>query len=178
MEYPMWNFIAHPRSQEGILFLEKYALVHKDHKIINFLAAKPYLINCNIREQPLFDGYYKIERTLVSVICDGLAKVNVIKIQRWIRSKWLTGLEHTRQSKREAVAMCLHSRLGQASGLGELGKDLVALVVDKLKDVEDERLKRGRLVPPAKPKLQQPRYIAAPVWTDLSKVDLKKLNGR
>ena len=178
MEHFTWNFIAHPKSQDGILYLEKYALVHKDHKVVNFLAAKPYLINCNIREQPLFDGYYKIERTLVSVICDGLAKINVVRIQRWIRGKWLTRLEHTRQSKREAVAMCLHSRLGQASGLGELGKDLVALVVEKLKDIEDERLKRGRLIPQAKPKFAQPLYIMAPIWTDLSKVDVNKLNGR
>lgn len=66
--------------------------------------------------------------------------------------------------------MCLHSRLGQASGLGELGKDLVALVVDKLQDVENERLKRGRLA--------QPRYMTAPIWTDISKIDVEKLNGR
>ena len=81
-----------------------------------------------------------------------------------------------------AVAMCLHSRLGQASGLAVLDTDLVALVVDKLKDVGDDRIKRGRLVPRAKPKQEpmKPRYMtgAALVWTDLSKVDVNKLNGR
>ena len=174
----MQSIIANPKSQQGILYLEKFEFVHKDHKVVNFLANKPYLINCNIREQPLFDGYYKIERMLIHVICNRLAELNFVLIQRWISSKWLTGLEQIRQSKREAVAMCLHSRLGQASGLGELGKDLVALVVDKLKDVEDDRIKRGRLVPQAKPKLAQPRYIAAPIWTDISKIDVNKLNGR
>ena len=163
--------------RRGVWEFGDHAFVPKDHAVVHFLANRPYLIGCNIREQRLTDGYYKIGRPLLHFICRRLANFNVVLLQRWIRSAWLPGIEPIRQSKREAVAMCLHSRLGQASGLGALGKDLVALIVGKsVKDVEDDRIQRGRLVRPARV-WAKPRYMTAPVWIDLSKIDLNKLNG-
>ena len=182
----MAKTIAKPALREGILYVNlegaNYAFVQKDHAVISFLANRADLIGCNIREQPLCDGYYKIGRGLLHFVCNQLAKFDVTRLQMWIRETWLTRIQQVRERKRMAVAMCLHSRLGQASGLAVLDTDLVALVVDKLKDVGDDRIKRGRLVPRAKPKQEpmKPRYMtgAALVWTDLSKVDVNKLNRR
>lgn len=176
--------IAKPEHRTGILYVEgaDYAFVQKNHAVISFLANKPDLIQCNIREQPLVDEYYKIGHVVLHFVCTQLAKFDVARLQEWIRGTWLTRIEGVRESKRVAVAMCLHPRLGQASGMAALGEDLVALVVGKLKDAGDDRIKRGRLVPRVKPKPEpvKPRYItgAALVWTDLSKIDVNKLNGR
>ena len=156
--------IAKPALRAGILYVANYAFVQKDHAIISFLANRADLIGCNIREQPY--EYYKIGREILHFVCNELAKSDVTQLQMWIRETWLTRIQQVRERKRVAVAMCLHWRLGQASGLAVLDADLVALVVDKLKDVGDDRIKRGRLVPRA----TKPRTGAELVWTDLSKV--------
>ena len=156
--------IAKPALRAGILYVANYAFVQKDHAIISFLANRADLIGCNIHEQPLCDEYYKIGREILHFVCNELAKSDVTRLQMWIRETWLTRIQQVRERKRVAVAMCLHCRLGQASGLAVLDADLVALVVDKLKDVGDDRIKRGRLVPRA----TKPR--TGVVWTDLSKV--------
>ena len=157
--------IAKPALRAGILYVNpNYAFVQKDHAIISFLANRADLIGCNIREQPY--EYYKIGREILHFVCNELAKSDVTRLQMWIRETWLTRIQQVRERKRVAVAMCLHCRLGQASGLAVLDADLVALVVDKLKDVGDDRIKRGRLVPRA----TKPRTGAELVWTDLSKV--------
>ena len=178
--------IGGPELQRGILYVKgldcDYAFVQEDHLVISFLASRPDLIGCNIREQIMFDGHYKIRHSLLQLVCMQLAKLDMGRLQNWIRGTWLARIEEVRATKRVAVAMCLHSRLGQGSEMAALGEDLVALVVGKLKDVGDDRIKRGRLVPRIKSKHDpvKARYItgAAVVWTDLSKVDLKKLNGR
>ena len=164
-----------PELQRGILCVNSsYAFVQRDHAVISFLASRPDLIQCNIREQTMIDGHYKISNGILHFVCGQLAKLDVARLQRWIREVWMSRIELVRERKRIALAMCLHSRLGQAAPLSALGGDLVALVVSRLKDVGDDRRWRG-----ATPRTTVvPRARAALVWTDLSKIDLNKLNGR
>jgi hypothetical protein len=77
--------IGYPQLQRGIFYLKDYAFVQSDHAVISFLARKPDLIRCNIREQVLFDGYYKIGHALLHFVCEQLAKLDVTRLQKWLR---------------------------------------------------------------------------------------------
>jgi hypothetical protein len=50
----------------------------------------------------------------------------LVQLQRWIRS---TAIPQIRINRRLAIAMASHSRLGQASKLGWLDKELILLVL-------------------------------------------------
>lgn len=52
------------------------------------------------------------------------ATATLITLQRWLRAVILRWKE-----RQQTVAMCLHARLGVKSGLGELGSDMLSLVM-------------------------------------------------
>lgn len=172
--------IAKPEHRGGILYLHPcpYAFVRDDHDVICYLARNKDLIGCNIHEQIKVDGcYYKICTKVLNFVLKMLAKYDVTRLQAWIRATGLERIRKKRQEMRVAVAMCLHPRLGQNSKLNMLGRDLVALVVSKIKDVEEDRLRCGRIVSPAKhtpEPILKARYITgtALVWTNLSQMNL------
>jgi len=53
---------------------------------------------------------------------------SLVQLQRWIRH---TAIRRIRINRRLAIAMAAHPRLGQASALGWLDDEMIALVLSK-----------------------------------------------
>ena len=106
--------IALPTHRDGLHVSKHYdcAFVHKDHAIVALWIK--WRTDIDITHSLIDDVYVKFSKTTAETLCLYFALPSLIRLQRWFRAT-------IRLSRRLAVAMALHPRLGRARTPPPLG---------------------------------------------------------
>ena len=100
-----------------------YLFVHQNHAVIQLLKERAYLHDAEVVD----NEWYALSCWCFMYIlsCIYRACFRVFRMQRLWRRRARARIE----ARVDAVLMSLHTRLGAASPLGQLGQDLLAMVL-------------------------------------------------